>query len=429
MKFILQLACLERGRYTDGSQHCGNQPANISMIHRRLVLGCAAHSRLDTHHDVTKTRSIELISYLTAEVISTLGVSGFRLDAAPFLMDLTGIDQPPGANPYALLHELRRVASWRKGDAVFLAEANIPLTEAPMYFEQGHGVHMLINFWLNQHLFLALARRSAEPLRRAIAAFPQLPAQSAWANFLRNHDELDLGRLTPPERDEVYAQFATEPSMRIYNRGIRRRLAPMLADVRRVELALSLLFSLPGTPVLFYGDELGMGEDLELSARLAVRTAMQWANQPCAGFSTAARELLQRPVIAEGPFGYATVNVATLERRPDSLLNRTEQLIRVRKQCPEFGWGDLELLTADNDSVLAYVYAWQKSRVFAVHNLFDESTEAIIRFGTEEGAPLTELVQDTEYEPVDSRGRVFLRPFGYRWFRFGTSRPLEPGAR
>jgi glycosidase len=173
-------------------------------------------------------------------------------------MDSTGIAQPLEASPYALLHELRRVASWRKGDAVFLAEANIPPSEAPRYFEQGHGMHMLINFWLNQHLILALARCTAEPLSRAIASLPQLPPQSAWANFLRNHDELDLGRLQQSERDEIYACFAPQASMRIYNRGIRRRLAAMLADGKRVELALSLLFSLPGTPVLFYGDELGM---------------------------------------------------------------------------------------------------------------------------------------------------------------------------
>ena len=189
----------------------------------------------------------------------TLGVSGFRLDAAPFLMDLTGIEEPPEWSPYALLHELRRVTSWRQGDAVFLAEANVLPVEAPLYFEQGHGMHMLINFWLNQHLFLSLARGTAEPVSRAITALPDLPPQSAWANFLRNHDELDLGRLEKSERDEIYARFAPEPSMRIYDRGIRRRLAAMLVDPERVELALSLLFSLPGTPVLFYGDELSGG--------------------------------------------------------------------------------------------------------------------------------------------------------------------------
>jgi maltose alpha-D-glucosyltransferase/alpha-amylase len=357
----------------------------------------------------------------------TLGVGGFRLDAAPFLMDLTGIDPEPDLNPYALLHELRRVASWRKGDAVFMAEANIPPVEAPKYFEQGHGMHMLINFWLNQHLFLALARREAEALSRAMVSLPKLPPQSAWANFLRNHDELDLGRLSPADRDEIYAQFAPDRTMRIYNRGIRRRLAPMLAGTQQVELAMSLLFSLPGTPVLFYGDELGMGDDLASPARLAVRTVMQWADQPNAGFSTAAEGCLQRAVIADGPFGYAKVNVAALEREPGSLLDRTERLIRARKQCPEFGWGEIEILPTSNEAVLAHVCTWQDSRVFAVHNLSDAATEATIQFGSEEGAPLTELVQDAEYEPVESRDRVELGPFGYRWFRFGTSRPLEPG--
>jgi maltose alpha-D-glucosyltransferase / alpha-amylase len=357
----------------------------------------------------------------------TLGISGFRLDAAPFLMDFTGLDEPQDLNPYALLHELRRVASWRQGDAVFLAEANVPPTEAPMYFEQGHGMHMLINFWLNQHLFLALARGTAEPLSRAITALPELPPQSAWANFLRNHDELDIGRLSHAEREEVFACFGPVPDMRIYNRGIRRRLASMLEDSKRVELALSLLLSLPGTPVLFYGDELGMGDDLSLPARMAVRTAMQWADQPNAGFSTVASDLLQRPVISAGRFGYPCVNVATLQREPESLLNRTERLIRTRKQCPEIGWGNLELLSTNNPSVLAHVCKWQERQVFAVHNFSDEATHALIQFGTDAEAPLTELVQDTEYEPVDSSRRVELGPFGYRWFRFGTSRPMEPG--
>jgi maltose alpha-D-glucosyltransferase / alpha-amylase len=148
---------------------------------------------------------------------------------------------------------------------------------------------------------------------------PQLPPQSAWANFLRNHDELDLGRLQQSERDEIYARFAPQASMRIYNRGIRRRLAAMLANAKRVELALSLLFSQPGTPVLFYGDELGMGDDLTLPARSAVRTAMQWGDQPNAGFSMAPGDRLQRTVIAEGPFGYQSLNVAALEREPNSL--------------------------------------------------------------------------------------------------------------
>jgi maltose alpha-D-glucosyltransferase/alpha-amylase len=386
--------------------------------------------RFYDHQPDLNTTNPEVLDEI-AKVIGfwlTLGVSGFRLDAAPFLMDSTGIAQPLEASPYALLHELRRVASWRKGDAVFLAEANILPVEAPMYFEQGHGMHMLINFWLNQHLFLSLARRTAEPLSRAIASLPQLPPQSAWANFLRNHDELDLGRLQQSERDEIYACFAPQASMRIYNRGIRRRLAAMLADAKRVELALSLLFSLPGTPVLFYGDELGMGDDLALPARSAVRTAMQWADQPNAGFSMAPSDRLQRAVIAEGPFAYPALNVAALERKPNSLLNRTERLIRARKQCPEFGWGELELVTTSHEAVLAHVCTWQESRVFAVHNFSHEPAQATIHFGSEEHAPLTELVQDMEYEPVDSFDRVKLGRFGYRWFRFGTSRPLEPGS-
>ena len=353
-----------------------------------------------------------------------LGVCGFRLDAAPFLMDYTGMDADGSEDPYSVLHDLRRVMSWRRGDAVLLAEANIPPDEAPNYFQRGHGVQMMINFWLNQHLFLALAQERAEPLRQAICALPLLPPQSAWANFLRNHDELNLGRLTYMDREHVYSCFAADPSTRIYDRGIRRRLAAMLGDTRRVELAFSLILSLPGTPVLFYGDELGMGDDLSQPARLAVRTAMQWSDQLNAGFSTAAANALHASVICEGRFGYRHINVAALEREPNSLFNRITRLIRTRKQCPEIGWGELLPIATSNDAVFAHICSWRQDQVLAVHNLSSASAEVVISRARRGDVALVELVRDSEYPPVDSFDRLFIGPWGYRWFRFGTG-PLK----
>ncbi|HEU6442455.1 MAG TPA: alpha-amylase family protein, partial [Microvirga sp.] len=219
-----------------------------------------------------------------------LGVSGFRLDAVPFLIEYRGVpaEEKPDHDPHEYLNELRTFISWRRAEAMLLAEANITMDQVDEYFgASGDRLHMIFNFMLNQNLFLALSRKDAEPVRRVMAQTPAIPPKSQWASFLRNHDELDLGRLSDPERKEVFAAFGPAPEMQAYERGIRRRLAPMLGgDERRIKQAFSLMFALPGTPVLWYGDEIGMGEDLSLQERNSVRTPMQWADEPNAGFST-----------------------------------------------------------------------------------------------------------------------------------------------
>ena len=243
-----------------------------------------------------------------------LGVSGFRVDALPFVITTKG----PGSTAFGdcpeYLVEMRQVLSWGRGDAVFMAEANLPPDQVPMYFGEGDRVHVIFNFYVNQHLWLALAREQAQPIRDAYAALPQIPKYCQWANFLRTHDELDLGRLSDDERREVFDKFGPEPRMQLYNRGIRRRTAPMLGnDRRRLELAHSLILTLPGTPVLRNGDEIGMGENLDLQERDAIRTPMQWANAKNGGFSPAERIVL--PVISGGEFGYEKVNVAARAAR------------------------------------------------------------------------------------------------------------------
>src|SRR5438270_2174252 len=247
-----------------------------------------------------------------------LGVCGFRVDALPFVITTKG----PGSKAFGdcpeYLVEMRQVLSWGRGDAVFMAEANLPPDQVSMYFGEGDRVHVIFNFYVNQHLWLAIARGQAQPIRDAYAALPQIPKYCQWANFLRTHDELDLGRLSDEERADVFKAFGPDRKMQLYGRGIRRRLAPMLAYNReRLELAHSLILTLPGTPVLRYGDEIGMGEDLSLKERDSMRTPMQWANAKNAGFSPAASDRLVLPVISKGEFRYEKVNVAAEQRGPD----------------------------------------------------------------------------------------------------------------
>lgn len=348
-----------------------------------------------------------------------LGVSGFRIDAAPFVIELKGIENVKGVDPYAYLDEMRSFLSWRSGSAMMLAEANLEPKAVAAYFGDGDRFHMLFNFWLNQHLFLALASECVEPIQRAFRTLPPIPPHSQWANFLRNHDEIDLGRLAEEERAAVFAEMGPTEEMQLYGRGIRRRLAPMLGgDSRRLELAYSLLFSLPGTPVLWYGEEIGMGDDLSLPERNSVRTPMQWSAGPNAGFSTAPPERLKRPVVAEGGFAYQHVNVAAQRRDPTSLLNVVERLIRTRKECPEIGWGAWSLLETETPSVLAHCCQWRGGTVLALHNLSREPCIARLDLTPYQADHLVDLLDDQEPSPVENGSfETRLGGYGYRWYR------------
>jgi maltose alpha-D-glucosyltransferase/alpha-amylase len=277
---------------------------------------------------------------------------------------------------------------------------------------------MLFNFHSNQRVFLALATGRAEPLATGMRQLPALPLSAQWANFLRNHDELDLSGLSDEDRRVVFDAFAPDPGMQIYERGIRRRLAPMLDnDRRRLELAHSILLALPGTPVIRYGDEIGMGEDLTLDERFSVRTPMQWTSGRHGGFSTApADAVLVRPMICEGEYGTGTVNVADQQRDPTSLLSWMQRAIGIRRGCPELSWGSSCALDVTEPSVLAFCSSMPESAVFCLHNLADERREVRVNFGLGDGDQLTELFSDSEY-PAVSDGRVVLASFGYRWLR------------
>jgi maltose alpha-D-glucosyltransferase / alpha-amylase len=263
-----------------------------------------------------------------------------------------GADVTKPVEQYDMLRVLREFLQWREGDSIILAEANVlPRTDLEYFGEAGDRMHMMFNFQVNQTLFYALATADQRPLVKALKATRPRPATAQWGMFLRNHDELDLGRLTEQQRQKVFEAFASAPEMQLYDRGIRRRLAPMLnGDRRRIELAYSLMFTLPGTPVLRYGDELAMGDNLELPERTAARTPMQWSTEPHAGFSKSNRPVV--PVIDNGPYGYQHVNAAAQRRDPNAMLNRTERIIRMRKEVPEVGWGDLAVIETRQHGVL-----------------------------------------------------------------------------
>jgi maltose alpha-D-glucosyltransferase/alpha-amylase len=237
--------------------------------------------------------------------------------------------------------------------------------------------------------------------------------------FLRNHDELDLGRLTDEEREIVFKSMGAEKTMQLYDRGIRRRLAPMLnGDRRKLELAYSLMFSLPGTPIMRYGDEIGMGDNLRLKERNAVRTPMQWSTEPHAGFTRAEKPYMN--VIDDGPYGYHKVNAAEQKTDPQSLLNWTERMIRARKEAPELGWGDHEVLETGHDAVLGIRYHWRNNSVVTLHNVSGEAIEVELHLGDMPGRKLCNVL-GPENSEADGRGRhhIILEPYGYRWYRVG----------
>ena len=356
-----------------------------------------------------------------------LGVSGFRIDAAPFLVEVKGLDGAAirryehGREPHDFIGRMREFLQWRRGDAVLLAEANIEMDEVPEYFGDGDRMHLLFHFMVNQHVMLALARGDAEPIARGLHAPPAKPRLAQWAHFLRNHDELDLGRLSDDERAEVFQAMAPDEGMWLFDRGPRRRLPPMLGgDRRRIERAYSLLLALPGTPVFWYGEEIGMGDELSLPGRASVRTPMQWSADENAGFSTAAAPRLARPVIADGPFAYGRVNVRDQRADPASLLNWMQRMIRLRRDCPEIGWGEWRLIDAGDSAVLALALEWRGGVVLTLHNLAPDARVATLDLAPWVGAEQLDLLhRGGDGRVGDVPQQVILEPYDYRWYRLG----------
>jgi maltose alpha-D-glucosyltransferase/alpha-amylase len=349
-----------------------------------------------------------------------LGVSGFRMDAVPFVIAEKGPNIRVPTEQYEILRTFREFLSWRQGDAIILAEANVlPNADMDYFGDAGERLQMMFNFAVNQRVFYALATGDTRPLKKVLKETKISEATAQWGQFLRNHDELDLGRLTDGERQAVFAAFGPDKDMQLYDRGIRRRLAPMLqGDRRRLELAYSLMMSLPGTPVLRYGDEIGMGDNLRLPERNSARTPMQWSAEPQGGFTKSDKPIL--PVISGGPYGFEHVNVAQQRRDPDSLMNWMERMIRMRKEAPEIGWGEFSILPTRISEVFAIRYNWRNNSVVVLHNLSAIPREVCLEIGPDDEGCLVNLLS-AENSQADANGKhcIMLEPYGYRWFRVG----------
>ncbi|MEU6780214.1 alpha-amylase family protein [Nonomuraea angiospora] len=349
-----------------------------------------------------------------------LGLSGFRVDAVPFLIE--NVD-PKLANPHEFLADLRAFMTRRKGGSILLGEVNVPYKDLTRFFGEGLGdqLTMCFDFIGMQNAWLSLARHDATPLADALRERPEPPKDCQWAVFLRNHDELTLDKLTDEERQEVFEAFGPRKDMQIFGRGLRRRLPTMLGgDLRRMKMAYSLLFSLPGTPVIFYGEEIGMGEDLGAEGRMAVRVPMQWSAD--GGFTQA------EPVreIPEGSFAPDRVNVADQKRDVDSLLRWFQLLIERYRECPELAWGDCTVLDTGDRAVLAHRCDADGATVVVAHNLCDTVRDVELTLEGLEGHQLTDLLVDGTLE-VSAEGsvRLPLDPYGSRWLR-ASPRELPP---
>jgi trehalose synthase len=348
-----------------------------------------------------------------------LGVSGFRMDAVPFLLELDGINEHVKGDPKGWLKSLRAFVGRRNGEALLLGEVNTAMKDLSSYFggSDGDALHMEFSFLLNQSLWLALAREDAEPLEQLVSALPVVPHDNAWATFLRNHDELTLDKLTVTQREEVFAAFGPEADMQLYGHGLRRRTASMLGgDGPRLRMAWSLMLSLPGTPVLFMGDELGMGEQLSIPDRYAVRVPMHWSAGRSGGFSAAAADELVRP-LASGAFAPAKVNEQDQRRDPDSLLHHIRRLIRARREAPELGWGSSTLIETNEPAVFAHRVEWEDSTVVAIHNLGRRPASTELELGAD-ATGVHDLLADAEQATArGGRLGVELEGYGGRWLR------------
>jgi maltose alpha-D-glucosyltransferase/alpha-amylase len=354
-----------------------------------------------------------------------LGASGFRVDAAPFVLEQVAPDVDPAPKDFTILDRWRQDLQWRSADAILLCEANVAATDVNKY--TGTSVdgpndrtQMMFSFLLNARLWLALAREEAETLVESLTDLPRLQPQAQWATFLRNHDELDLSRLTDDQREDVFRVFAPRGDMRLYGRGIRRRLATMLkGDRRHIELAYALQFAMPGTPVLRYGEEIGMGENLALAGRDAIRTPMQWSDSGNAGFSTAAPDEVVVSASLTGRFGSRRVNVRAQQRDPDSLLRWFQQLIGAVRECPEIGTGECQVIDVPAPrSVLIHRFDTANGAVLLLHNLANEPVTVDV--GKDQAGPDRpwEVFADNAYRrPTRSLTGIELGGWGYRWFR------------
>ncbi len=344
-----------------------------------------------------------------------LGVSGFRTKLMYGFAGQTQAESFQNENVLTLLTEMREFIASKDDETVLVIESSVVPADLQAFAGEGERAHLLQNFTLNEYLYLALARKNPEPLLRGWLQLPVIPRQCQWLNFLRNQDELPLDLLTTAEQKEIADAFGLTTDMLLGGNKIRRRLASLVDDRRKLELLHSLLFSLPGTPMLRYGDEINMGDDLSLEGKNSVRTVMQWANAPHAGFSEPSTRHLLYPSITKGWYDYKRVNVTKQEQDPDSFLNWVKKLIRKRKEYPEFRMGNFRIVETDNPFVFAHACEWHNQTVIALHNFSDMKCIVNLK---ERPKSLISLFSNHERYGTGKKLRndfIELKPYGYSW--------------
>lgn len=349
----------------------------------------------------------------------SFGISGFRIDAASHLIERPLDVENEVDETHATLRHIYKHTMSRKADVVLMGEVDEEPGQLASFFD-GEQLNMMFNFYLDNYLLLGIAREHAEPIRHAINALPRPPSNGQWANFLRNLDEADLERLEDEEMEDVLARFAPRKDMRIYGRGIRRRLAPMLkGNQDQLKMAYSLLFSMPGSPVIAYGEEIGMGDDLSLPEREAVRTAMQWSSGKNGGFSPANAANLGVTAVADGPLGYKKVNVEAQDKDPKSLLNHIRKLSQLRLKYKEIGSERCEFVDTGTDDVLAHRFGAAQSGVMMLHNLSGKPQSLDIALDTARYGHAQVVLGGGVLNLDAGRLRIELEPFGVRWIAAG----------
>ncbi len=352
-----------------------------------------------------------------------MGVDGLRLDAVPYLYEQEGTNCENLPQTHQALKRLRKHIDARHADRMLLAEANQWPEDAAAYFGEGDECHMAFHFPVMPRMFMAVRMEDRYPLIDILTQTPTIPDNCQWAVFLRNHDELTLEMVTDEERDYMYRMYAHDPRARI-NLGIRRRLAPLLGnDRRRIELMSALLFSLTGTPVIYYGDEIGMGDNIYLGDRNGVRTPMQWSGDRNAGFSRANAQRLYLPIIIDPDFHYEAVNVETQLNNPHSLLWWTRRLIGLRKRHRAFGLGTIEFLFPENPKVLTFVRRYENETILVMANLSRYVQHVELDLAAFQGLTPIEMFGRSHFPTIrDTPYLLTLGPHGFYWFT------LEPAA-
>ena len=370
-------------------------------------------SQPDLNYDNPKVQE-EMIK--VASFWLDLGIDGFRADAVPYLFEREGTNCENLPETHAYLKEVRRFMDQNYPGRILLCEANQWPEDVRPYFGDGDEFHMGFHFPIMPRIFMALKKERAEDMVEILNRTPPIPENCQWCIFLRNHDELTLEMVTEGERQWMWENYAPEPRMRL-NLGIRRRLAPLLDnDERKIRLAYSLLFTLPGSPILYYGDEIGMGDNIWLEDRNGVRTPMQWEPGATAGFSETSSSSLYAPVISDAVYDPARVNVKSQRADPDSLLNMIRHMIATRKQHMSFGWGEFKWIDIVNVSVAAFQRSYQGEMILALHNL-SSTTQQISHFIQKPVTSMTDLLTRQEFLPANGTLEIELEPYQYLWLK------------